>query len=345
MDNDRDRHVRRSGDDYAEQFLLLLPQGQAWPRDEDSTLVRTCNGLSQYWGHVDSRAADLLETESDPRRTLEILVDWERAWGLPEKCLAEPQSIAERHAALITKMTLLGGQSRQWFIDLAKSIGYTITITEYAPFVTGISRCGDTTEFNPDTPTLNRWMLGPPENRFYWTVHVETKKIVWFRCAGSQCGDRLLTIGLATDLECLLRRYKPAHTEIVFDYSPLSATQQVGPPTIVNDSVYYAPSVLPGTATLGVPTFTNVSIFYAPSMTGVIGPALFTNVSVLYPPSLTYNIDPPLFTNVSTLFAPSLISHVAGGATMLAGTQMVFASVSPNQPAVVAPGLFVNLVT
>jgi len=216
LEQDRDKHIRRSGDDYALQFLTLLPQGQAWPRDPDCTLVLTCNGLSQYWGTVDSRAADLLENESDPRLTLELLTDWERAWGLPDKCVAEP---VDRNFALVQKMTLLGAQSRQFFIDLADSIGYSITITEYSPFVTGISRCGDTTEFNPDTPTKNRWMLGPPENRFYWTVTVNTLKMLYFRCRQSRCGDRLLSIGLATDLECLLRRYKPAHTEIIFDYA------------------------------------------------------------------------------------------------------------------------------
>src|SRR5215831_12979734 len=230
---DRDRHIRRSGDDYAQQFLTLLPQGQAWPRDQDSTLVRTCDGLAQYWGQlddptginrgVDARAADLLEIESDPGQTLELLTDWERNWGLPDKCVAEPLTIGERHVALVNKMRMMGAQSRQFFIDLAASIGYTITITEYSPFMTGISRCGDTTAFNPDEPTKNRWMLGPPENRFYWTVHVQTLKFVYFRTGGSQCGDRLMSIGLATDLECLLRRYKPAHTEIIFDYAlPLS---------------------------------------------------------------------------------------------------------------------------
>jgi hypothetical protein len=28
-------------------------------------------------------------------------------------------------------------------------------------------------------------------------------------------------IGIADDLECLLNRWKPAHTEIIFDYSGL----------------------------------------------------------------------------------------------------------------------------
>ena len=91
-----DRHVRRSGSDYTHAFLQLLPQGQAWPREQGSTLVQTCDGLSEYWGFVDGRAADLLERESDPRKTIELLPEWERAWGLPDPCFPSATTIGER---------------------------------------------------------------------------------------------------------------------------------------------------------------------------------------------------------------------------------------------------------
>ena len=119
-------------------------------------------------------------------------------------------------------MTAQGAQSRAFFIAQALAIGYEITITEYSPFMVGISRVGDTTALNPDDPTRDRWQIGPPEIRFYWTVHIFTLRLSYFHVSASQCGiDRLLTIGLATDLECLLRRYSPAHTQILFDYTTL----------------------------------------------------------------------------------------------------------------------------
>jgi uncharacterized protein YmfQ (DUF2313 family) len=241
-----DRHVRRTGDDYAQAFLSLLPNGQAWPRHPESILALTCFGLNQYWGFVDGRAADLLERESDPRETIELLPDWERAWGLPDPCYEAPQSIDERQLALIMRMTMLGGQSREFFINVAAQIGYTITITEYRTFVVGIDRVGDNRVYGNGSPMYNEWGqpilntrgepvadgelsewpyygLGPPTNRFYWTVHVDQAKLVWFRCASGQCGvDPHLRIGTADDLECLLNRWKPAHTQIIFDYSGLS---------------------------------------------------------------------------------------------------------------------------
>ena len=217
-----DSHIRRSGSDYAHQFLALLPQGQAWPREPDSTLVLACNGLSDYWGFVDGRAADLLEIESDPRTTFELLPDWERAFGLPDPCLTNPPSdLISRRIALVMQMTMMGGQSRDFFYGVAERLGYQITITEYAPYMTGVSRVGDTRGSDAKDLTHYRWELGPPENRFYWTVHVNGKQFVYFHCNSSQTGiDRLLRIGIAADLECMFNRWKPAHTKIVFDYSP-----------------------------------------------------------------------------------------------------------------------------
>jgi uncharacterized protein YmfQ (DUF2313 family) len=221
-----DQHVRRRGEDYGQAMLELLPHGQAWPRSLDSTLVPVVYGLGEYWGFVDGRAADLLEIESDPRATSELLTDWERAWGLPDPCLLYPPSdVITRRIALVAKMTLLGAQSRAFFIGVAAALGYVITITEYSPYMTGVSRCGDQSGvFNADDPTTNYWHLLSPEKRYYWTVHVNAVKLVKFRCNSSRTGvDRLLEIYGPEDLECILNRWKPAHTHIVFDFSPMQS--------------------------------------------------------------------------------------------------------------------------
>jgi len=105
-----DRHLRRLGQDYGTALMSLLPQGQAWPKVPGSTLDLAVRGLAEYWGFVDGRAADLLEIESDPRKTIELLPDWERNWGLPDPCYDEPQSIYERQLALVMRMTMLGSQ-------------------------------------------------------------------------------------------------------------------------------------------------------------------------------------------------------------------------------------------
>jgi uncharacterized protein YmfQ (DUF2313 family) len=242
-----DQHVTRTGDDYAEAMSHLLPKGQAWPRAEESTLMRVVRGLCQVWGFFEFRSSLLLEVESDPRITQEMLPDWERNWGLPDPCYDEPLSIGDRQKALIQRMTIEGAGSRQFFISEALKIGYTITIQEYRPFQCGIDRCGDNRVIGDGSgtdqtyygfPALNNrgvplalgeyseypYILGADTNRWYWKVHVGLTRLTWFRVGGGggQVGvDPHLIIALATDLECLLQRWKPAHTQIIFDYSGL----------------------------------------------------------------------------------------------------------------------------
>lgn len=214
-----DRHVRRSGDDYTQALLALLPRGAAWPREIGTTLFKTADGLSQYWGTVDSRAADLLEQESDPRRTVELLPDWERAWGLPEECFpGGGATMEQRRATLMLKMTLLGGQSREFFYYIADLFNYSITIKEYSPFMAGISQAGDTRDPNGQY----RWEIGPPEMRFCWSIHTGTEALFWFRAASGEAGvDPHLTIQKSGTVECIFELWKPAHTQIVFDYSQI----------------------------------------------------------------------------------------------------------------------------
>ena len=228
--------VRRLASDYALAWADLLPQGSAWSRDPNSVIQTTIGGLAGIWGSstptsaiaavsVDGRAADLLGVESDPRQTVELLSDWERAFGLPDLCVSEPLTIADRQKALVARIAFTGGQSRAWFLAYAALIGYAVSIIERAPFMCGISRCGGTVGETAENPIWRRWEIGPANLRSWWTVKVRAARLTWFRCGGGggRVGvDPMLTIGFATDLECAFRRYKPAHTVLTFDYSGLT---------------------------------------------------------------------------------------------------------------------------
>lgn len=263
----RDRHVRRSGDDYGEELLTFLPQGQAWPREPGSTMVNALTGLAYTYGFVDGRAADLLERDSDPRKTTDVawsegwpqpnsparpdglLDEWERAWGLPDPCFPKATTIAERQKMLVMYMTWLGGQSRQYYVDLMEYLGFAgLEVKEWAPFMAGVSQVGDTRPVkkdengNPvtegdhfviDTTKQFRWYIGPPEMRFYWSINVGMVSVAWFRAGSGQAGvDPHVRLGIPADMQCLLNRWKPAHTELVFDFSQSPAT---------NDPMYGTP--------------------------------------------------------------------------------------------------------
>lgn len=217
--------VRRSGDDYTDAMASLLPTGPAWVRDAHSALMLLVEGLGQIWGVVDGRAADLLEIETDPRATSELLAEWERAFGLPETCgtqsaiaapvrfhvgtsrvgsdalchilpiarsrrrrVAPPQSIEDRRRALLNKITRQGGQSRAHFLAVAAALGYQITIREFSPFMVGVSRVGD------DRPYTGSYR--------------------WFRCGKSRCG-------------------KDPHLDLPSDFAFTgNAANRLGPPSI-----------------------------------------------------------------------------------------------------------------
>jgi len=227
-----DRHIRRGQEEYAFALSSLLPQGIAWPRWPDSTLMKVVYGLAGIMGWTDGRAADLLERESDPRTTVEMLDSWERAWGLPDPCYPAPTSTSERQKALVLRMTLLGAQSREFFLWVASYLGYSVTITEYRPFMVGVDRCGDNRKIQADG-SLSPWpcQIGYSTMRFAWTVHYKSSKLVWFRAGSGQAGiDPHLRIERAGPLECMFERWKPAHSQILFDYSgigdPYAGTDQ-----------------------------------------------------------------------------------------------------------------------
>jgi uncharacterized protein YmfQ (DUF2313 family) len=237
-----DQWAQRTSDEYAEAFASLLPTGPAWPREPESELQIVISGMAEIWGtppnrpdadtqvSVDGRAADFLITEADPRVTIELLPDWEKAYGLPDDCLAEPVTIEARHDALVNRYTMLGSGAPAFFIQQAANIGYAIAIEEHSPFMCGISQCGDTRPVAGTTGGVDvgfRWEIGPDTMRFVWTVLVLNPRLSWFRCGSGQCGvDPSLRIGIFTDLECLIRKMQPAHGVVYFDYSGLTENGQ-----------------------------------------------------------------------------------------------------------------------
>ena len=98
-----------------------------------------------------------------------------------------------------------GGQRIAYFQQLAALLGLSIHVTEYKPFLTGLSRCGQ---------RLN----GDHDVRFVWSVVVRGQRVLRFRCGASVPGERLLDFARREDLECLLRLYAPAHTVLIIGY-------------------------------------------------------------------------------------------------------------------------------
>ena len=193
--------MRSTLEQYHRQLRALMPRGRAWPTEDGAALTRLLAGFSGGLSRNHNRAVDLID-EADPRTTVELLTDWERVCGLPDGCSAVGAgTLTERRNAVVAKITSQGGQSRQFFIGLASSLGYSVAIDEFNPF-TCDSECEDPC---CDEPWRHAWRVNAPE--------VTVRE---FTC-DSPCEEPLASWGNRV-LECAIGRLKPAHTHVMFGY-------------------------------------------------------------------------------------------------------------------------------
>jgi len=221
-----------------EEFLgalqNLLPQGRAWSIERQSVQARLEAGLISAFQRVNVSDAELLE-DAFPATAHFLLPEWEAALGLPDPCAGPAPTIAERQAQVVAKLTDGGGQSADRFIELAGILGYTVTVTSFAPFRSGVSHSGDE--------------LGEPGAYFLWQVNAPSTTSLFFLAGGGHSGDELQTFGNDV-LECSIRGRAPAHTTVRFTYGAEYAFLEEGFGSHVPSDFHYVRPV-GGSPTVG----------------------------------------------------------------------------------------------
>lgn len=187
-------------EDYRRALHALLPPGQALPADADSRWQQLLDALAGELARADARAEALRE-EADARTTYELLDDWERVAGLPDPCVPGEQTLEQRRAALVRVLTGTGGQSRAYFIELAAALGYEIIIEEHHPHTVADDVA------HPIKGDAWRWA---------WTVRAPESTVTYLTVVGT-VDEPLATWGNER-LECVIERFKPAHTDVLFAY-------------------------------------------------------------------------------------------------------------------------------
>lgn len=186
--------------DLADQLRLLLP-----PVSYDGT----ARHLSAT---IEAEASALVRTESDADAiynaifpdTGEGLADWERVLALPDPCLGGlTQAVEGRLKAVVSKVQMRGGQSKSFFIALAKSLGYEVTITTFTAAYAGIAQAGDP--------------LYGGDWDFTWRVNAPLESIQYAKAGVSGAGDPLASWD-NKPLECRLSQMKPAESILLFGY-------------------------------------------------------------------------------------------------------------------------------
>lgn len=173
---------------YAEQFHLLLPPGRIWPERSDSLLHQLFVSLSMVLAEAHEAIVNAYWVELYPGTTFELLPEWEDMTGLPDPCAPPAQTIQERRARVIQRLTVQPRPTLEYLKELAVALGYNdLVLTETGPYEI--------------------------------TAVVSNPRVTYFLAGESQCGDLLGKIDRAADLECLLQEQRPAHIAVVFNYA------------------------------------------------------------------------------------------------------------------------------
>lgn len=192
--------MARDAETYARMMLALLPPGRAWPRDPSSLRGQMFEAQAAEIARIDATYEQLL-AERSPSTAYALLAEWEAVLGLPDECTGGAETIAERRAAAHARMIATGGQSPAYFVEVAKALGYDITITQYRTRWSGMRRCGQS--------------YGAEDMQFTWRVTATTGTIRPRRFRAAFHGERYTTWG-NYPLVCLIRRLAPAGTAVLF---------------------------------------------------------------------------------------------------------------------------------
>ena len=187
--------------DYKDFLASLFPRGAAWNLLTDFTIKKMSDSFAPELERVDNRGLDLL-SEVNPNTTSELLTDYERLLGLPERGQSLGSTTEIRRSDVLQKLTNAGGQTPAYFVLLCSKLGVTVTIIEYFTPKCGIARCGDrlTTgdwkfAFKLVTPEglsvedLLRLRLAVNRYKPAHTIAIFTDNTTFARAGAARCGD------------------------------------------------------------------------------------------------------------------------------------------------------------
>jgi uncharacterized protein YmfQ (DUF2313 family) len=189
-----------TSDDYVDLLFSLLPQGVY---DHQGKRLRgELRAEGNALAAVERKGKDVLNAITPFNAPASLLADYERLYQLS---VSGSMTLQQRRQQVLAAMNATGGLSRAYFINLAKSLGYDITISEPGAFRAGIGRAGE--------------RIWTPDIIWVWIVNISGQQVpvYRFRAGSSLAGERLTSFG-ENLIEKIFQDLKPAHTQVVFNY-------------------------------------------------------------------------------------------------------------------------------
>lgn len=179
-----------------------LPRGFALGK-RGGVLDAVLDSIAKVLVQAEADAEKLMD-EIDPRTANALLPDFERVLG-PDPCGRDlgNQTIEQRQRRAHQRWIAKGGASIPYFVKMAASLGHTIEIEDFWPSIAGVLQAGQP--------------LIAEGEQFTWRVKLQLISEWIFRAGVNQAGQPLGGFEIS-DIECELRRLKPAHTQLVFSY-------------------------------------------------------------------------------------------------------------------------------
>jgi uncharacterized protein YmfQ (DUF2313 family) len=194
--------MSRAATTICAELLSLMPPGWANPRDPASDMANVSRALATGVETVEALAESLF-MEIDPRSADLLLDSFERVLG-PDPCGRWELVTAKADRRLIAyqRWVSKGGSSAAYFIALAAALGVTATIDTDTTTCAG-AECGSETIESPE--------------QYVWRINLPATQEVEAETGELETGD-LLGWLIPSLVECVIRRYAPAHTIPVISY-------------------------------------------------------------------------------------------------------------------------------
>lgn len=133
--------------------------------------------------------------------TADIFSDFIRIYDIS---VSEQDTLQIVREKIISKMNERGSLTKEYYINLVKKNGYTITIQELRPFMCGWDYAGSE--------------ILAYKSIFIFRVYILNQKTYYFRAGESYAGERLTYFRKNEDIETLINNFKPAHTYVQYIY-------------------------------------------------------------------------------------------------------------------------------
>lgn len=200
--------ARNPASDYADVLRKLLPRGRVWTREDAGTQAAVLDALAVTAEGIDSSALTLIAA-AFPATADQLLPEWDATLGLPDACFGPFTDDEQNRQQVVAKLIGAGGQSIAYFVSLAQSLGCEITITEFA--VHTVTSAVTTPIAGTAWPFTWQVSIAGTHDARWYTVDDPVETALSLLTGTPDTTEKIV--------ECLLRRYAPAQTIVVFEYT------------------------------------------------------------------------------------------------------------------------------